>query len=276
MRLSLSEISTANASFDEDVLAYARAGFEGIGVWEYKLSGDNRADVDALRAAGLAVTNCMPLNPTFLPNEVIPGPDDPDERIESIRASIFRFAAFAPTSVVCITGPVGRFGEAEARRIVVEGLEAADEAAKECGVTLGLEPIHPSQRDAVSFVNTVAETLELLDEAGVAGSVGIFVDTFNLADDETASEHLERHADRVTGLHVADHSPDAAQGRALPGEGRGRTRELVDTLRGAGWDGWVDVEIFSTPDGFWGLPPDEAARRAFAAARRLVASERPT
>lgn len=270
MRLSLSQISTANASFDEDLLAYVRAGFEGVGVWEYKLTGDGRADRDALRGAGLQATNCMPLNPTILPNAVIPGPDDPDERIESIRASIFRFAAFAPACVVCLTGPVGRFGEAEARRIVVEGLEAAAEAANECGVAVGLEPIHRSQRDEVSFVQTIPQALELLEDAGVADSVGIFVDTFNLADDETVLGDVERHVDRVTGLHVADHSADPAHGRALPGEGRGRTREIVETLRRAGWDGWLDVEIFSTPDGFWGLPADEAARRAHAAARALL------
>jgi sugar phosphate isomerase/epimerase len=271
MRLSLSQISTANASLDEDLLAYRSAGFDGIGLWEYKLSGDNRADKDALRGAGLQPTNCMPLNPTILPNDVIPGPDDPEERIESIRASIFRFASFSPASVVCLTGPIGRFGETEARRIVVEGLEAAGEAAAECGVALGLEPIHPSQRDSVSFVQTIPEALELLEEAGVAGSVGIFADTFNLADSETVLEDLERHVGRITGLHVADHAPEPEQGRALPGEGRGRTREILEMLRGVGWDGWVDVEIFSTPEGFWGLAPDEAARRAHRAAAQLLA-----
>jgi sugar phosphate isomerase/epimerase len=43
----------------------------------------------------------------------------------------------------------------------------------------------------------------------------------------------------------------------------------VRALREAGWDGYVDVEIFSTPERFWGLPVDEAARLAFAAASRL-------
>jgi hypothetical protein len=41
-------------------------------------------------------------------------------------------------------------------------------------------------------------------------------------------------------------------------------------LRTAGWDGYLDVEIFSTPDRFWGLPVEEAARRAHAAARALL------
>jgi hypothetical protein len=57
--------------------------------------------------------------------------------------------------------------------------------------------------------------------------------------------------------------------RALPERG-GRSAELVAALRAAGWDGIVDVEIFSTPDAFWALPVDEAARRAFAAASAIA------
>lgn len=269
MRLSLSQISTAYESFEDDLLAYRSAGFEGIGLWQFKLSGDWVADRDALRGAGLEATNCVPLVPTILPNPVMEGPDDPDERIESLCASIGLFANFRPASVLCLTGPVGSLGGAEARRVVIEGLQAAAETAREIGVAFGLEPVHSSERETFSFVHAIPEALELLDDAGL-DDVGVMVDTYHVGDTETVLADLERHVDRITGLHVADHSSDGSEGRALPGEGAGRTRELVDTLRGAGWDGWLDVEIFSTPDGFWGLPPDEAARRAYAAGRALL------
>lgn len=271
MRLSLSQISTATASFADDLVAYRSAGFEGVGLWQFKLSGDWVADRDALHGAGLVATNCVPLVPTILPNPVIEGPADPDERIESICASIGLFANLRPASVLCLTGPVGSLGEAEARRIVVDGLQAIAETARELGVAFGLEPIHRTQREQFSFVHTLPEALELLAEAEL-DDVGVMVDTFHLGDTDGVLEQLERHVDRVTGLHVADHTLDGSEGRALPGEGTGRTREVVQTLRRAGWDGWLDVEIFSTPDGFWGLPPDEAARRAFAAASALASS----
>ena len=45
VKLSLSEISTVNASFAEDVAAYAAAGFDGIGIWEMKLPADDAANV---------------------------------------------------------------------------------------------------------------------------------------------------------------------------------------------------------------------------------------
>jgi sugar phosphate isomerase/epimerase len=269
VRLSLSQISTANASFEDDLLAYRSAGFEGIGLWQYKLSGDWVADRDAMRGAGLEATNCVPLVPTILPNPVMEGPEDPAERIESICDSIGLFANFRPASVLCLTGPIGSFGGAEARKIVVEGLQAAAETAGEIGVTFGLEPIHGSERETFSFVHTIPEALELLDEAGL-DDVGVMVDTFHVGDTETVLADIEQNVERITGVHVAEWSADGSEGRALPGEGRGGTREVVETLRGAGWDGWLDVEIFSTPDGFWALPPDEAARRAHAAASALL------
>jgi len=57
VRLALSEISTINASFAEDVTAYAAAGFDAIGLWEFKLPADDEANRALLREHGLAVAN---------------------------------------------------------------------------------------------------------------------------------------------------------------------------------------------------------------------------
>ena len=152
--------------------------------------------------------------------------------------------------------------------LVIAGLhEIAAAAAADAGVRLGLEPAHPSQHESVSFVNWIADALALLDEAGL-DEVGLMADTYNLWDEPP--EALAAVADRVTGLHVADvpAEPDRTD-RVLPGEGGTRSAEHVAALRAAGWDGYLDVEIFSTPDRFWALPVDEAARRAYAAASRL-------
>jgi sugar phosphate isomerase/epimerase len=95
-------------------------------------------------------------------------------------------------------------------------------------------------------------------------------DTYNLWDDAGATGWLAANPGRVTGLHVAARPGDGV-GRVLPGEAGERDRELLEALRGAGWNGSVDVEIFSAPDGFWSLPAREAARRAYSAARSLAA-----
>jgi sugar phosphate isomerase/epimerase len=196
------------------------------------------------------------------------GPPDPADRLVSLQASMRRLAAYEPESVLVITGPVGDLDAADARRLVIDGLRKVAAAAREAGVRLGLEPIHPGQRESVSFVSSIADALGLLDEAGL-DDVGIMADTYNLWHEPP--ETLAAVAGRVTGLHVADEPSERGRAdRVLPGEGGTRSAEHVDALRTAGWDGYLDVEIFSTPDRFWALPADEAARRAYAAVAALA------
>jgi sugar phosphate isomerase/epimerase len=266
-KLSLSEISTVGASFRDDLAAYRAAGFDGLGIWELKL-GDDDADVEALRASGLRATNCVPLVPSILPNAVIEGPANVEERIESICRSMERFARYEPESVLCLTGAAGERGEADARRLVIEGLQRIAAAAEAAGVRLGLEPTHASQRDALSLVTSIPEALDLLDEAGLP-RVGIMLDLWHVWDTPTVEDDLRAHIGRFTGVHISDWHPDRRPERALPGTGVSRTRELLALLADAGWSGTIDVEIFGVPDdpdSFWALPVEEAARRAYEAA----------
>ena len=262
----MSEISTVGASFEEDVAAYAAAGFDGIGIWEFKLSVDDVANVALLRETGLGVASCVPTVPSILPLGLpgMEGPPDVQLRVDMLCSSMGRLAAYEPECVLVLTGPAV---DPRSRDVVIAGLQEVAKAAVAAGVRLGLEPCHPSQHQSVSFVHGIEDALALLDEAGLDG-VGLMADTYNLWHEPP--DALAAVADRVTGLHVADEPAEPGRtDRALPGEGGTRSAEHVAALRAAGWDGYIDIEIFSTPAGFWALPPDEAARRAFAAASRL-------
>jgi sugar phosphate isomerase/epimerase len=268
VKLSLSTISTLNASFAEDVAAYASAGFDAIGLWEMKLPADDNANLKLIRSHGLKVSNCIPTVPSFLQLAIpgMEGPQDPGERIDAICTSIRRLAPYDPECVLCLSGPLGGRSEAEGREIVVAGLRRSATAAREAGVRLGFEPIHPAQCHTAGFVTSLAAALELLDEAE-AHDVGIMADTFNLCHE--TDEALVAALDRFTGVHVADELPEPVAGvRGLP-TADGRSSDIVRAISAAGWDGTVDVEIFSTSDGFWALPPGDAARRAHAAASSL-------
>jgi sugar phosphate isomerase/epimerase len=270
MKLALSEISTEGSSFAENVRAYTAAGFDGIGIWEINLRGDHAAGLAVVRESGLGVANCVPAVPSVLPLRIpgMEGPPEPEERIRSICESVRRLAAFEPESVLCLTGPTGDLDPGDARNLVVAGLREIAAAARRSGVRFGLEPAHPNQHETVSFVNTIADAVALLEEADL-GDVGIMVDTYNLWHERP--EAVAAIAGRVTGLHVADEPPDLTRtDRVLPGEGGTRSAEHLCALVESGWVGYLDVEIFSTPDRFWGLPLDEAARRAYAAARTLI------
>lgn len=272
MKIALSEISTPAASFAEDVAAYAAAGFDGIGIWEFKLPGEDAASARLVRESGLGAAYCVPAIPSLLQLGLpgMEGPADPAERIEALCASMGRLARFEPACVVCLTGPAGDRSEADARALVREGLGQVAAAARAAGVRLGLEPTHATESAETSFLSSIGETITLLDEAGL-DDVGVMVDTVHLWDTPGLEADIAQHAARVTGLHVADKLAPRAPGRVLPGEGITHPERLVGLLRAAGFAGYADIEIFSTPEAFWGLPVGEAAERAAAAARSLIA-----
>ena len=184
MRLSLSEISTVGASFEEDVRAYAAAGFDAVGLWEFKLPHDDQGNLALLEQHGLWVATCVPAVPSFFPLGIpgMEGPTDLDERIRALVDSVRRLAAYEPECVVCLSGPLAGRSEADARAHLRAGLERVAEAARLADVPLAFEPIHPSQRDTVSFVNSIEDALSVLDSAGLDG-VGLLLDTYHVGED---------------------------------------------------------------------------------------------
>jgi sugar phosphate isomerase/epimerase len=91
MRIGICEWTTFPASFEDELAAYRAAGAGAIGILEPKLDGveDVRGK---LRESGLAVSACLPAAGSILPSPLIPGPEEPEARVESICASVARFA----------------------------------------------------------------------------------------------------------------------------------------------------------------------------------------
>jgi sugar phosphate isomerase/epimerase len=155
-----------------------------------------------------------------------------------------------------------------AHRIVVDGLREIADAARSAGIRVGLEPIHPMQREEVSYVNSIADAMNILNHKGLE-DIGIMADTFNMWYEDPAD--LAAVAHRVIGLQVADMPMEAGRtDRVLPLAGGNRSVALSSALLNAGWNnGYLDVEIFSTPERFWGLPLDQAANAAYASAAKM-------
>lgn len=230
-----------------------------------KLAG--RDDVAGrLRASGLVPTHCIPAVSTILPMATRPTPVEPEARVAAICASVRRFAELGAASVLFITGPPGERELAEARRVVVEGMRAIGAAAAAAGIAVGLEPVHTSGTTH-TWVHTIPDALALADEAG--GDVGVFVDTWNLWDTPGFHDDVRAAGGRITGVHLADRR-EPTRGfydRVFPGDGVVPFAPFLAALEEAGYDGWMDVEIFS--EELWEVPAAELAARAVAAVARL-------
>ena len=271
-RFSVSQVSTLTASFADDVRAYARAGLDGLGVWELKL-GDGPDDeaLELFEASGLGSTSAVPEVPSILPLPLLPGPDDPRARIDSICASVHRLAAFRPSGVVCITGPAEGLDPDTARGLVVDGLREIAAEAELAGVRMALEPFQREGLEEWSLVNTIGEAVELIEETG-SPALGIQFDVWHLWNTPDLFEEIEREVHRFVGVHVNDRR-EPTRGwadRVLPGEGIAGVPAILGALERAGWDGCYDLEIFSDngafgtayPDSLWDLDAAELVRRA--------------
>ena len=264
-KFSVSEFSTLNLTWEEDLAAFAAGGAGGIGIAEAKLPEDDAVATAQLHESGLKATLCLPAALSILPNALGLEPVDPDERIALLSASIRRLAAYEPEMVMFLTGAPGDLGEAEARSIVVEGIRVLGRVAREAGVRIGVEPIHRTANAEFSMITDLPGAEALLAEAG-DDSVGILFDTWHLWDTPDVLEHARRLAPRFPAVHVNDWRAETRNwdDRALPGEGVMDLPAIIGALEAGGYDGWYDMEVFSGeeyPDSLMKLDPAELVRR---------------
>ena len=261
MRISISQITTVAQSFADDVDVYRAAGADGIGIWEMKLDEDS---LERFRRSGLEAATAVPAVPSILPLPLMEGPADPAARVEAICASIRRLAPFEPSGMLFLTGP------GEDRAAILDGVRAiADEGARS-GVRVALEPIQREFAHFWTVVSSLDEAAALVDESGA--DVGLMYDTWHLWREPL--EQIERHRERIYGVHLADwreptrHTND----RVLLGDGTIEFGPILEALR---WDGLFDLEIFSEAEldgSLWREDPRELAARGVERMREVLST----
>ncbi len=275
-RLSVSQITTFQSGFAEDVRAYAAAGLDGIGVWELKLpEGGDAEALELLEASGLAAAAAVPELPSILPLPLLGGPEDPAERIDAYCRSLERLAPFNPSGFVLLTGTAEGHDLDDARAIVTDGLATIGAEAARLGLRVGLEPYQRDGGEPWTIVSSIPEAIDLLGDAGDPSAIGIQFDVWHLWNTPTLYDDIAGELHRFTGVHVCDvREPTRGWAdRALPGDGIADVPSILRALDEAGWDGLYDIEIFSDdgtfganyPDSFWAAPPAETLARARAA-----------
>ena len=253
-------MSTLTASFAEDMRAYAAAGVDGVGIWEMKL-GDG--SLEEFRASGLGAATAVPLVPSIHPLPLLPGPETVAERVSSLLRSLEALAPYAPSAVLCFTGP----GD---RETAVAGVREVAREAERLGLRLAVEPFQREGIESWSILNTLGDAAEFVDEVG-SDAVGIQFDIWHLWNTPDLFEEIPRYAHLIAGVHVSDYR-DPTRGwadRVLPGDGIADIPAILGALDDAGWDGYYDLEIFSDngafgtayPGSLWDLDAADLARR---------------
>jgi sugar phosphate isomerase/epimerase len=147
-----------------------------------------------------------------------------------------------------------------ARRMVADAIGDMVPEAQRLGVRLGIEPLHPMFCADRCVISSLSEAVDLA-LLFPAETVGLMVDTYHVWWDARLSGELARAAGRIFGYQVCDWvlplPADVLMGRGHVGDGVIDFGPVSAGVTAAGYDGYVEVEIFNAD--VWAAPPDQTA-----------------
>ena len=245
-RLCIHTITTRPWPLEDAVRHYASAGVAGITVWREALEGRDPAEAGRMiRDAGLAVVS-------LCRGGFFPGKEAGSRRkaVDENRRIIDEAAQLGAPLIVLVCGAVPGLPLGEARRQIRDGIEAILAHARDSGVRLAVEPLHPMYADTRSAINTLRQANDLTT-AIASPVVGVAVDVYHLWWDPELETEIRRCAEmqRLFAFHICDwRSPteDLLYDRGLMGEGCIPVRQIRGWMETAGFAGFNEVEIFST------------------------------
>jgi sugar phosphate isomerase/epimerase len=254
-RLSFNQATAERASLAEVVDACAREGVPYISIWRHKLA---ETGVDAaarlVRDAGLRVSS-------LCRGGMFPAPSVAERagRIEDNRRAIDEAAAIGAEVLVLVCGAADDRDIAGAREMVADGIAAIAPYARERGVTLGIEPLHPAFAAERSCITTLREARLLAERIGA--EVGVVVDVYHVWWDPERTAEIARLGPRIVGYHVNDWlvpAQNVLMNRGMMGDGVIELRRIRGEVERAGYSGPIEVEIFN--ERIWATPLDELVR----------------
>ncbi|WP_051329152.1 sugar phosphate isomerase/epimerase family protein [Geminicoccus roseus] len=245
-------LNTATLGFKQPLAAVVDAaasrGIAGIAPWRREFQDTPVSQARRLFAdAGLAVTCLCRGSYLTFGSEL-----QRDAILEDNRRAIDEAAAIgAPTLCMVVGGlPDGMTDLARARGQVAEQLAALLPHARAHDVRLAVEPLHPMYAADRSCVSTLAQALDICDRVGP--ELGVMIDAYHLWWDPDFAAGLARAgADRLLGWQICDWqvpTRDLLQDRGMIGDGVIDLRRMHRQVLDAGWQGMVEVEIFSALD----------------------------
>jgi sugar phosphate isomerase/epimerase len=252
-RLSLNQRTTANWTVGEAIAGAHAAGLPAIGLWREPVAewGLDRT-VAAVRDAGLRVSSLC--RGGFFTDE------DAEQfrlALAENREAIEEAAALGTDCLVLVPGglPQGRRDLPAARQCVVDAIGELVPSAREAGVRLAIEPMHPIFAADRGVISTLAQALDIA-ELFTVDEVGVVVDTYHVWWDPDVVRDVLRAGPRIASYQVCDWitplPADTLLGRGMMGDGHIDFGPTTEAVSAAGYSGDVEVEIFNAE--IWAAP----------------------
>jgi sugar phosphate isomerase/epimerase len=228
----------------------ARHGIRGIAPWRDKLAemGVKQA-ARAIKTHGLTVTG-------LCRGGFFTARDWKDDNLRAIDEA----HALGAQCLVLVVGGLqpGSKDLASARERVKEGIAEVLPEARQAGVSLAIEPLHPMQAADRACINTLEQALDLCDALGAG--IGVAVDVYHVWWDPKLEQQIRRAGKkRLLAYHICDWlvpTRDTLNDRGMMGDGVIDLLRIRGWMEAAGYDGAHEAEIFSALD-WWRRDADE-------------------
>lgn len=246
--------------FSQSVDCLARNGVFRTAIWRDML------DAAGLKAAKRALADSGVQAPVFCSAGFLTAPDASDfaKSLDDNRRRFEQAAELGAEVIVTLTGGLDPSAPDldAARNRAEEGLAQLLPDARAAGIRLALEPLHPMVCGLRSVLSTLGDANDWLDRLDADDVLGLTIDSYALWWDPALEREIARAGDRLASFHVSDWLPetrDVRLDRGMPGDGLIDNRKIRSWTEKTGFDGLIEVEIFSAMD-WWQRDPDEVVQ----------------
>lgn len=254
-RLCVHSITTKPWSLFESVDKFEQAGVGGISVWQDAAEAIGIKEAGKLLAAsGLDVVSYV--RGGFFPDT---SREQRQKAIDHNKKLIDEAAILGAPLLVLVCGAHPDQSLQTSRDQIQEGIETLIPYAKANNVKLGIEPLHPMYADTRSAIVNLSQTNNIA-EAIDDEMIGAVIDVYHLWWDDRLKEEIERCGknENIFAFHTCDWNvptSDMLNDRELMGEGCIETKQIRKWVDDAGFNGYIEVEVFSTK--YWAEDQDK-------------------
>jgi len=244
-RLCIHTITTKPWSIEEAARNYSANEVKGITVWRDALTGrDIKQTGDMLRQQGLSVVSLC--RGGFFPSKE---PSGRQAAIDDNRRAIKEAFDLGTRLIVLVCGADPSQSLEDSRKQIHDGISAILPDAEAANIRLAIEPLHPMYADTRSAINTMSQANDLAESLN-SPWVGVAVDVYHVWWDPQLEKEIVRCGKQrsLLAFHICDwKSPtvDLLNDRGLMGEGCIPIREIRSWVEATGFNGFIEVEIFS-------------------------------
>ena len=150
-----------------------------------------------------------------------------------------------------LAGKAAHHDIARSRAQVSEGIAELLVDARQRGMPLAIEPLHPMYAADRACINTLEQALDVCDllDPQASGALGVAVDVYHLWWDPKLQQQIERAGQsRLLAFHVCDWltpTTDLLNDRGMMGDGVIDIPRIRGWVEAQGYAGCSEVEIFS-------------------------------